>query len=521
MKNKLISFLITISLLLSFCLTSCYNDNNIKHNAEDGTPPEDNIATQGHVDKNNDGECDDCQTSVIIELNFFVMNDFHGKMTDSDSQPGIEELSSYLKDAKENNPNTILLSSGDMWQGGAESNLTKGLIVTDWMNELDFASMTLGNHEYDWGEEYIKINSDFAEFPFLAINVFETSTNQRPSYCQPSTIIEKSGIQIGIIGAIGDCYSSISSDKVENVYFKVGNELTELIKEESENLRKQGADIIVYSLHDGYDNSKSSGLITNSNLSSYYNASLSEGGYVDIVFEGHTHQRYNLEDAYGVYHLQGGGDNRAITCAEVYYNFANGSTKVKDTDIVYNNIYDDFLQDPLINELFRKYENELSSAYELLGKNSKYRSSDDICQLVADLYYKTAIEKWGKNYKIALGGGYLSVRSPYKLTQGNVTYSDLMMLLPFDNQIVLCSIKGKTLRTRFFETTNSDYFISYAAYGESLKNNIDDNATYYIVTDTYSAQYAPNKLTVIDTFDSTTFARDLLAEYIKSGGLEK
>ena len=518
MKKALISILLIISIVFSITLTGC-NKTDIKHNSEDGTPPADNAAENGHVDKNNDGECDDCKTSVLIELNFFVINDFHGKMTDSYSQPGAEELTTYLRYARANNPNTVFLSSGDMWQGGAISNLTKGLVVTDWMNELDFVSMTLGNHEYDWGEEYIEQNSSAAEFPFLAINVFEKTTNERPDYCQPSVLVEKSGVQIGIIGAIGDCYSSISSDKVEDVYFKVGKELTELVKAESDRLKSQGADIIIYSLHDGYGSSKSSGMITDSQLSSYYNPILSEDGYVDIVFEGHSHQRYNLEDSYGIYHIQGGGDNRAITHAEIYYNFANGKNKVKSTDIIYNDEYDDYSEDPYMETVFEKYSDEVNAANEILGKNGRYRSGDSLRQLVAELYYETAIKTWGENYDIALGGGYISVRSPYNLDAGNVTYSDVMMLFPFDNQLVLCSIKGKTLRQRFFETDNSDYFIAYGEYGKSIKNNIDDNATYYIVTDTYSALYAPNRLTVIAEYKDDVFARDLIAEYIKAGGL--
>jgi glycosyltransferase involved in cell wall biosynthesis len=75
--------------------------------------------------------------------------------------------------------------------------------------------MTLGNHEYDWGEDYILENYELAEFPFLAINIYDNDTNKLVEYCQPSVMVEKSGVQIGIIGAIGDCYSSISADKVE------------------------------------------------------------------------------------------------------------------------------------------------------------------------------------------------------------------------------------------------------------------------------------------------------------------
>ena len=71
---------------------------------------------------------------------------------------------------------------------------------------------------------------------------------------------------------------------------------------------------------------------------------------------------------------------------------------------------------------------------------------------------------------------------------------------------------------RFFETTNSDYYIACGDYGESIKNNINSNATYYVIVDSYTSSYAPNNLTVVKTLDDDIFARDLLAEYIKNGG---
>ena len=71
----------------------------------------------------------------------------------------------------------------------------------------------------------------------------------------------------------------------------------------------------------------------------------------------------------------------------------------------------------------------------------------------------------------------------------------------------------------FFESSNSNYYISYGEYGASIRNSIDPNKTYYIVTDTYSALYKPNRLTEIARLDETTFARDLLADYIRDGGL--
>lgn len=471
-----------------------------------------------HQDEDDNGYCDVCQTSVTVTFDFFALNDLHGKFADTDSQPGVDELTTYLKYHKNKNENTILLSSGDMWQGSSESNLTKGMILTDWMNALGFSSMTLGNHEYDWGETYIEEHIAVAEFPILALNIFDTRTDELAEYCQPSVMVEQNGVKIGIIGAIGDCYSSISGDKTKNVYFKTGTELTALVKAESQKLRNEGADFIVYSLHDGYGSSLSSTTTISGNLS-YYNTSLSNG-YVDLVFEGHTHQHYVFRDSKGVYHLQDGGDNDGISHAQVTINYVTDSYVVNTAEFVSADKYSSsYVSDPIVSELMQKYDEQISIANKVLGYNARYRSGDTLRQIVADLYYEAGIEKWGNEYDIVLGGGFMSVRSPYNLYAGEVTYGDVQSIFPFDNELVLCSISGKNLKEKFFETTNGNYFISYGGYGETVKNDINESATYYIVTDTYSSQYAPNGLTEIERYDANTFARDLLAAYIEAGGL--
>ena len=215
-----------------------------------------------HTDGDDNGKCDDCGTTTVVIIDFYNINDLHGKIADGSNHPGVDELTTYFKKVKKTNDHTVLLSSGDMWQGSSESNLTKGLLTTEWMNHTGFSAMALGNHEYDWGEEPIKENEHLAQFPLLAINVYDRSTNKRVSYCDSSVMVKKGGIKIGIIGAMGDCYSSISADKVKDVYFKVGDDLTNLVKNEATKLRQQGADYIVYLLHDGYVQSKSNSTVS-------------------------------------------------------------------------------------------------------------------------------------------------------------------------------------------------------------------------------------------------------------------
>ncbi len=463
-----------------------------------------------HSDIDFDGFCDDCGIDVVETLDFYNFNDLHGKFEDTDDQPGVDELTTYLKNRYEIDEHVIILSSGDMWQGGSASNETKGNIITDWMNYLGFEAMALGNHEYDWGSDAIKDNAELAEFPLLAINIYDNATGERADYCESSVLIERGGCQIGIIGAIGDCYSSILGEMTKDVNFKIGSELTELVKAESQALREAGADLIVYLLHDGtsYQNA--------GNTEGYYDQMLSAGGYVDLVFEGHSHSYYIFNDDYGVPHLQGGGDNsKGMTHVEVNVNFANGELEFTATDYVSHYNCSSLEDDPIVEELLQKYWDEIGWIYSDLGYNVRFRSSTEIENTVAKLYYDTGVAKWGEEYDIVLAGGSINTRSPYDIDAGYVQYSDLQMILPFNNELSLCAINGGDLVDKFL---NNSKYVKYSTVSAS---EVDRNATYYIIADSWTSDYEWARCTKIATYDRTTFARDLLAQYIKDGNWSK
>ncbi len=509
MKKRL-SLLLILALLLA-CISACTSNS-----PEVKFPP--CAAKTDHTDADDNGFCDKCGGDVTVTLALYVINDLHGKIADSHTNAGVDELTSYLKMSASLDEASIFLSSGDTWQGSAESNSTKGALATDWMNRLGFVSMTLGNHEFDWGEAQIEANREIADFPFLAINIFDKETNRRVDYCAPSVMVERGNLTVGIIGAIGDCYSSISPDQVEGVYFQTGSDLTELVIAESERLRAAGADFIVYSIHDGHDESTNSTVISNKDLSSYYDPRLSKEGHVDMVFEGHTHKSYAMKDIYGVYHFQGGGDNKGISEVQVEVNFVTDSWQLYNGKFVPSGTYASMADDPVIGELMTKYDALIAPTREVLGKHNQNLSSDGICDLVARLYGEFGVKTWGDKYNIFLGGGYLQLRSPYNIPAGEVIYADLLSVLPFDNRLLLCSISGADLQRRFLQ--GGSYRTGLTDYGKENAHKVAPSATYYIVVDSYTAQYGPNRLTVVAEYDKDYFARDLLADYIRSGGLE-
>lgn len=473
------------------------------------------ILEHGHSDFNEDGLCDICKESVIAELSFYAVNDLHGKFMDTDSQPGVDEFTTYLKNLyADDSREEILLSSGDMWQGTVESSSNKGQLMTEWMNDVGFSSMTLGNHEYDWGSNVLTTNSELAEFPFLAINV--TYNGMPVDYCQSSTVVERGGVKIGIIGAIGDCLSSISGDYTSGLKFATGSALTALVMAEADRLRNEdGCDFIVYSIHDGGDgySSNVTHKVTNSDMT-WYDSSLSNG-YIDLVFEGHSHQRYTLQDEYGVYHLQGGGENKYVSCAEVSFNTVTKEYAVTPkhigTGTYANSSLDD---DPIVEQIFNKYFPDSNPYTTVLGTTNSIIDSTDICDKVAQLYYEKGLEVWGNEYDIVLGGGFLQTRSPYDISRGNITYAALFSILPFDNDIVLGKISGRYLKSKFLNTTNKSYHI----YSKISSSDVKDNEYYFIIVDSYTSTYKSNNITEVVRLDSEIYARDLLADFISQNG---
>ena len=522
MKKRILLLVLALLVVLAGCVNPGQvvpSDTTPGYTGPSTTAPVDTTPVcPAHVDGNGDDICDSCGNSVIVVIDFYCLNDLHGRVLDSSGQPGIDEMTTYLELAKKTDDHVILLSAGDMWQGSAESNLTRGKMIVDWMNRLGFHGMALGNHEYDWGESFISENAQFAQFPFLAINVYDKDTNALADYCEASRLVEIGGVQVGLIGAIGDCHSSIAAEMGQGVYFKVGPALTQLVKAEAQALRQQGADFIVYMLHDGMGSSSYGGAmnVPNHQFASYYDVSLSDG-YVDLVFEGHTHQRYLGKDQHGVYHLQNRGDNTGgISHVEISIHAINGSVEVRQAELIQNATYETMEDSPMIQDLLEDYQEEIGPAIDTCGKAAHSIPGNDLRQLVADLYYMEGFARWGSEYDIALGGGFVSIRQPGYLARGDVAYGDLLELFPFDNELVLCAISGKNLRERFLETDNSNYFI---CCDESITGNIDDNATYYVVVDTYSSTYAPNRLVEIERYGAPYYARDMLANYIRNGGL--
>ena len=231
------------------------------------------------------------RTPVEVELNdatydFYCLNDFHGSIRELSEEHavGMGKLFSELKRLKDADPeHTFILSSGDMFQGSLESNREYGMSVLSGMNAAGFDAMALGNHEFDYGQSRLFDLAEAAKFPFLGANIVKWENGQETSeplsdLIGSSTIIERGGNRIGIIGAIGEGLTDdITSSAVSNCVF---TDIEPIIKEEATRLREyEGCGLVILLLHDDERAVK------------YFDEDDPVENYVDGIFTGHTHSK--------------------------------------------------------------------------------------------------------------------------------------------------------------------------------------------------------------------------------------
>ena len=129
------------------------------------------------------------------------------------SNGGGNYLYSYKKILQEEWGNKLIwLDAGDQFQGTMECMLSDGLIMKDYYNEAGLQGIALGNHEFDFGIEYLKEFIKKQKYPLIATNVKETSSGKYISETWENVIDHKifeipmdptdkeNVIRIGVIG---------------------------------------------------------------------------------------------------------------------------------------------------------------------------------------------------------------------------------------------------------------------------------------------------------------------------------
>lgn len=377
---------------------------------------------------------DSTETIVILHT-----NDFHGAVEPEEIQGsggtseegGLVNLISLIDQLRQEHPDrTLLLDAGDSFQGSYVSNNTQGELVMAAMNIAGYDAWTLGNHEFDWGQEPLRARIAQAKFPALAANILNEATGKLWDAVQPYTIVEVGRIKAGILGLAYPGTPAIS--RPQNVAGLDFRQAEETVRRYLPEIQQQAGLIIVLS-HLGYDGDLAL-------------AKAVDG--IDLIVGGHSHtfveSPRNVNDTLIV---QAGAKGQVVGRLELTVSVGTGQvidyTSRKVLVPVTGNV-------AVVNqEVQALVDAALAQAAETInqpiGETAvalRPQSAGEFAlgNLVVDAML--AYELDGQRADIAMhnNGGIRAA-----LPKGPVSFGQLYAVLPFDNQLMALDLTGEQI----------------------------------------------------------------------------
>lgn len=200
--------------------------------------------------------CVSCSIYAQKKLVILHINDTHSHieplpMTDkyNPGQGGVVNRKAIIDSIRRVEKNVLLIDAGDFVQGTPYYNMFKGRAEVDAMNLMKYDLTVIGNHEFDYGLDTLKMAFKRLKFPVLCCN-YDFSQTVLKDMVKPYIILKKDGIKIGIIGVGIDPEGLVQKDKYAGMTFKpiieTVNEYAKLLKEEKK------CDLIICVSHIGY-----------------------------------------------------------------------------------------------------------------------------------------------------------------------------------------------------------------------------------------------------------------------------
>ncbi|MEZ9851394.1 2',3'-cyclic-nucleotide 2'-phosphodiesterase [Vibrio breoganii] len=238
-----------------------------------------------------------------IKLRIIETTDIHTNVMDYDyykdspsQKIGLTRAATLVKEARAEVNNSVLVDNGDLIQGSpmgdymASKGIKMGEVhpVYKAMNQLDYDVGNIGNHEFNYGLEFLFETINDAKFPYISANVFDKKTGEhlfKPYIIKEHTFTDVDGeshkVKVGYIGFVPPQIMVWDKKNLE------GRVYAEDIKETAEKMvpqmKKEGADIIVAIPHSGVSQDPYKQGAENS---TYY---LSEVEGIDAIAFGHSH----------------------------------------------------------------------------------------------------------------------------------------------------------------------------------------------------------------------------------------
>lgn len=313
--------------------------------------------------------------AATVDLRVMETSDIHSNLIDFDyfkdkptEQFGLVRTAGLIKAAKGEATNAVLVDNGDLIQGSplADYMVSKGLNDGEahpahkLMNTMGYTVGNFGNHEFNFGLDYLKKAITGADFPYVNANIIDEKTGKNlftPYIIVDTPVKDRDGkehvIKIGYIGFVPP--QILIWDKA-NLEGKVRvNDITETAKKFVPQMKAEGADLIVAIPHSGFSQEPYKAMAENS---VYY---LSEVPGINAIMFGHSHGVFpgkDFADIKGVNIEQGTvngipavmpgqwGDHLGVV--DLVLNNDDGAWKVADAKAQARPIYDKVNKKPLV-----------------------------------------------------------------------------------------------------------------------------------------------------------------------------
>lgn len=184
---------------------------------------------------------------------------------------GVVAREAFIDEIRKQNQNVLLFDAGDFVQGTPYFNLFHGRVEAQAMNLMKYDAGTLGNHEFDYGLDTLKMIVKKLNFPILNCN-YDFSETVLKDDIKPYVILKRFGLKIGVLGVGVDPEGLIQKNKYEGMVFKPAissvNFYAKILKDSKK------CDLVVCLSHLGYND----------------DIKLAEQSKnVDIIIGGHSH----------------------------------------------------------------------------------------------------------------------------------------------------------------------------------------------------------------------------------------
>ena len=350
---------------------------------------------------------------------------------------GTARLITAINEARARAENPVLLDGGDQFQGTLFYTYYKGKLAAEMMNQLGYDGMTVGNHEFDDGPEVLAGFMDTINFPILMSNADVSGEPLLAGKLAKSTIIERGGEKIGLIGLTPQDTDELASPG-DNVIF---TDPSDAVQAEVDMLTAEGVNKIIVLSHSGYGVDQEVAAKTTG---------------VDVIVGGHTNTLLSNtdENAVGPYPTMVG--NTAILSAYAYGKFLGELNVTFDDEgniteaagepiLIDGQVVEDAETVTRIAELavpLDEIRNKVVaiSASTIDGSRDNCRVKEcEMGNLVADAMLDRVASQ-GIQIAIANSGGLRS-----SIDEGDVTMGEVLTVLPFQNTLSTFFVSGQTV----------------------------------------------------------------------------